>query len=160
MTRFLLASLLLPAQLQAADVTLIRDGQAVAAIFVPARLLDDPAKNPEPASIWSSLKEEDHRRRLRESVRDFAAILERISGTRVEIVAGLPAAGEKRVPILIGELAAERLGKPSKSYPYRQGFRLVVKPDAIGLAGESDLATSYAIYTLLDQLGCRWYMPS
>ena len=26
--------------------------------------------------------------------------------------------------------------------------------------GESDLAVSYAIYELLDQLGCRWYMPS
>ena len=28
------------------------------------------------------------------------------------------------------------------------------------MAGESDLGTSYAIYTLLHQLGCRWYMPS
>lgn len=27
------------------------------------------------------------------------------------------------------------------------------------MIGESDLATSYAIYTLLHDLGCRWYMP-
>ena len=50
-------------------------------------------------------------------------------------------------------------GKPQKAYPYEQGFRLVVADKGVGLAGESDLATSYAIYTLLDQLGCRWYMP-
>ena len=30
----------------------------------------------------------------------------------------------------------------------------------VGLFGESDLAASYAIYGVLDELGCRWYMPS
>src|SRR5262249_25432282 len=42
---------------------------------------------------------------------------------------------------------------------YAQGFRIVANEMGVGLAGESDLGTSYAIYTLLDQLGCRWYMP-
>src|SRR2546421_7646648 len=28
------------------------------------------------------------------------------------------------------------------------------------LHGDSDLASSYAIYTVLHQLGCRWYFPS
>src|SRR5439155_4068062 len=68
--------------------------------------------------------------------------------------------GDKRVPILIAEFAAERFGKSQKGIPYQQGFRVVVSPKGIGLAGESDLATSYAIYTLLHDLGCRWYMPS
>src|SRR5439155_566674 len=45
-------------------------------------------------------------------------------------------------------------------YPYKQGMRLLVTPQAIGLGGESDLASSYAIYELLHRLGCRWYMPS
>lgn len=148
------------AEPQAGEVVLVADGQARAAVFVPERLLDDAAKNPEPPSMWRSLKAEDNRRRLRESVKDLAAILERISGAKVEVIAGKPKADEKRLPILVGELAAERFGKPAKPFPYQQGFRLVVKPDGIGLAGESDLASSYAIYTLLDQLGCRWYMPS
>jgi hypothetical protein len=93
-------------------------------------------------------------------VRDLTGILRRISGAKVEVIAGRPAAREKRVPILVGELAAERFGKPQKAYLYGQGFRLVVSDRGAGLAGESDLGTSYAIYTLLDQLGCRWYMPS
>ena len=37
---------------------------------------------------------------------------------------------------------------------------MVVSPKGVGLFGESDLASSYAIFELLDRLGCRWYMPS
>lgn len=143
-----------------ADVTLIDNGQARVAVFVPARVMDDAKKNPEPDSVWRVGGAEDQRRRLRESVKDFAAILERISAAKVEIVSGAPPANDKRMPILIAELAEAKFGKPRKSYPYQQGLRIVVAKDAVGLTGESDLATSYAIYTLLDQLGCRWYIPS
>ncbi len=155
-----LAVLLIATSAHAAPLAIVQNGQARAAVFVPARLMDDAKKNPELDGQWHSLKSEDMRRRLRESVKDFAAVIERISGARVDIVVGKPAANDQRIPILIGELAAERFGKPLKSFPYGQGFRIVVKDGALGLAGESDLATSYALYTLLDQLGCRWYMPS
>lgn len=150
----------LAAELALADVTLVENGQPRAALFVPARLLDDAKANPEPANVQGAIKPEDERRRLRESVRDFVGIVERMSGTKLEIVYGAPPAGESRVPILVGELAVERFGKPAKSFPYQQGLRIVVARGAVGLAGESDLATSYALYTLLDQLGCRWFMPS
>jgi hypothetical protein len=153
--------LLCPAGRAAAgDAVLVADGTPRAAIFVPPRLLDDAAKNPEPAAVWRDPHPEANRRRLRESVKDLAAILQRVSGARVEVVAGKPGPGDGRLPVLVGELAAERFGKPKKSYPYRQGFRIVASEKGVGLAGESDLATSYAVYTLLEQLGCRWYMPS
>jgi hypothetical protein len=145
---------------RADDVVVVENGQARAAIFVSARLLDDASKNAEPASVWTSLKPEDTRRRLRESVKDLAAILERVSGAKLDIVTGKPKDGETRVPILVGELAVDRFGKPERNYPYQQGFRVTVSPKGIGLAGESDLGTSYAIYTFLHDLGCRWYMPS
>src|SRR5262249_18784781 len=147
-------------QAPAKDVVIIAKGKAQAAIFVPPRLMDDATKNPEPPSVWRSLRPEDNRRRLREAVKDLAGVLQRISGAKVEIVTGKPGAAEKRLPVLIGELAADKFGKPRKGYPYKQGFRLVVSDKGVGLAGESDLGTSYAVYTLLDQLGCRWYMPS
>ena len=86
--------------------------------------------------------------------------MERISGARLEIVPGIPGPAEKRLPILISEFAGERFGEPERKIPYAQGFRLVVSSKGVGLGGESDLATSYALYTLLDQLGCRWYIPS
>lgn len=151
--------LFLAAPAVAGDAVLVENGKAKAAIFVPARVMDDPAKNPERPSVWTSLKAADNRVRLRESVRDLSAILGRISGAPVPVVAGPPPKGDTRLPILIGELAADRFGKPTKPYPYGQGFRLVASEQGVGLAGESDLGTSYAVYTLLDQLGCRWYMP-
>jgi hypothetical protein len=151
--------LILSAPTRAADVVLIDNGTPCAALFVPPRLLDDARTKPEPASVWGTLQPEANRLRLRESVKDLAAILGRISGAKIDIVAGNPGPGEKRLPILVGELAAERIGKPGKSLPYAQAFRIVVTNKGIGLAGESDLATSYAIYTLLDQIGCRWFMP-
>lgn len=144
----------------AADIALTNKGKAAAVIVAPARVMDDAVKNPEPESVWRNYVAEDTRRRLRESIKDFAGILERVSGAKIEIVVGALPAGDKRVPILIGELAEAKFGKPAKSYPYKQGVRIVVAKDAVGIVGESDLATSYGIYTLLDQLGCRWYMPS
>lgn len=63
------------------------------------------------------------------------------------------------LPILIGERATPKFGPPKQTSPYNQGFRVAVSPDAIGLLGESDEATSYAIFEVLDGLGCRWYLP-
>jgi hypothetical protein len=143
-----------------ADTTLVADGQPRAAVFVSERVWDDATKNPEPAGMWRSLKAEDNRRRLRESVRDFVGIVERMSGAKLPVVVGAPQAGDARVAILVGELATSKFGPPAKKAEYQQGLRIVVGNNAVGLIGESDLATSYAVYTLLDQLGCRWFLPS
>lgn len=143
-----------------ADVTLVADGQPRAAVFVSERVWDDAAKNPEPAGVWRSLKAEDNRRRLRESVRDFVGVVERMSGAKLPVEIGPPKAGDGRVAILIGELAIEKFGPPAKKAEYQQGLRIVAAGNAVGLIGESDLATSYAVYSLLDQLGCRWFLPS
>ena len=143
-----------------ADSTLVADGQARAAVFVSERVWDDATKSPEPAGVWRSLKPEDNRRRLRESVRDFVGVVERMSGAKLPVEVGAPKAGDARVAILIGELATAKFGPPAKKAEYQQGLRIVVGNNAVGLIGESDLATSYAIYTLLDQLGCRWFLPS
>jgi len=146
--------------LSAADIVIVADGQPRAAVFVSERIWDDAAKNPEPSSVWKTLKPEDNRRRLRESVRDLVGVVERMSGAKLPIEVGAPKAGDGRIAILVGELAAARFGPPAKTAEYQQGLRIVVGNNAVGLIGESDLATSYATYTLLDQLGCRWFLPS
>jgi hypothetical protein len=151
-------ALLIP-NLAQADVTLVQDGVARATIYAPADVMsmeDKPLntlQNP-------ALRDEEFRVRLRESVQDLALYLGKMSGAKVEIVAGPPAADAKTLPILVGSLATAAYGAPGKSYPYQQGFRIVVGEKGIGLIGESNLAVSYAIYELLDELGCRWYMPS
>ena len=152
-----------PAQLgakkAARSVTLVQDGVAKVVIVAPNRVLALDASANKDVSAWNSLDPKINRLRLRDSVFDLAAVLGRMSGAKVEVVSTALSAGDKRLPIYIGELAAKALGGPQKKYPHQQGFRLIVGDKGIGLAGESDLGTSYAIYTLLDQLGCRWYMP-
>jgi hypothetical protein len=156
---FVVGWLSLASSLFAADLKLVDDGVAKCAIYVAPRLVPDPAAKTAALPAWTTLKPDDLQRRLQDSVQDLAAVLQRITGAKVDIVSGPPDAGDARIPILIGELAAQKFGEPQKNYPYQQGLRIVVNDQGIGLAGESDLATSYAIYTLLDQLGCRWFMP-
>lgn len=111
-----LAVVLLSGRECAEEIVLAANREARVAIVVPSRLMDDAKKNPEPALDWRSLKVEDQRRRLRESVKDLAAISERITGAKFEIVNHALPVGDKRLPILIGELAHEPFGKPQKDF--------------------------------------------
>jgi len=143
-----------------ADVVLVQDGVAKAAIYVSPDVMKPDLKNWKSALKTPLLEAEADRQRLRESVNDLAHYLEKMSGAKIEIVTAESATGDQRVPVLIGKVGAKSLGPVGASFAYRQAFRMVVSPKGLGLMGESDLATSYAIYELLDRLGCRWYMPS
>jgi hypothetical protein len=119
------------------------------------------APDPKAAALKGPAREAElQRQRLRESVKDLALYLGKMSGAKIEVSTAPPAPGDKRLPILVSDLAARAFGPPKKKAAFRQGFRLVVSPRGIGLLGESDLAVSYAVYELLDRLGCRWYLPS
>jgi hypothetical protein len=139
-------------------ITLVEDKHAQAAIFVSEDVMAPDKTNA--SNDFAGKEAEKQRRRLRESARDLAYYLEKISGAKIEVVTNAPTADDKRMPILIGGLAEAMFGPPQKPTPFRQGFRVVIDAKGIGLVGESDLATSYAIYELLERLGCRWFMPS
>ncbi|MDQ3622794.1 MAG: DUF4838 domain-containing protein [Verrucomicrobiota bacterium] len=142
-----------------ADIALVKDGVTQATIFVAPEVMGEdkkqPVTTPEPEK-----EAETNRRRLRESVNDLALYLEKISGAKVEVSVAERAAGDQRLPIVVGSLAAKKFGPPAQKAPAGQGFRLLVKKDGVGLIGENDLSASYAIYELLEWLGCRWFMPS
>lgn len=142
-----------------AAVTLVKDGKAQATIYASNRVMAPDAKDAS-AFKGDQREAEQQRQRLRESVKDLAHYIERITGARIEVSTKTPAKGTPAVPILVGEPAAATFGPPAKKAPFKQGFRLIVSTKGVGLLGESDLATSYAVYELLDRLGCRWYMPS
>lgn len=148
----------------AAALNLAAEGRALSTIYVsPAVMAPDKdttgLKTPD-------VEAETQRRRLRESVNDLAAYLGAMSGTQIVVTTvdapPAPAADAAApVQILVGDLAAKTFGPPAKPHPFRQGFRLVIdgKTSRVGLIGESDLAVSYAVYEVLDRLGCRWFMP-
>jgi hypothetical protein len=150
-----------------AGVVVVKNGKPRAAIYVTAETMAPDRGEVLPHVMAYALNAEAQRRRLRESVKDLALSFEKMSGAKLEIVtdpAAAPAAGT--VPIYIGDRAAALFGPVGKSYPFKQAFRVVVSSKApsssggVGLMGESDLAVTYAIYELLDRLGCRWFMPS
>ncbi len=139
-------------------VTLAEDGTAKAAIHVEARVMAPP-DNPK-IKTHRDYEVEAHRIILQGSVKDLALYLHKISGAPFEILTGPAGPTDTRVPIRVGLPATESFGLPRVKAKFGQGFRVVVSTAGVGLLGESDLATSYAIYELLDRLGCRWYIPS
>jgi hypothetical protein len=142
-----------------ADVFLVQDGAAKAAIYASPEVMaaDQPA---DPNVQNPAYFNEMDRRKLRESVKDLALYLEKISGAKVEVFPRAPQDGDKLLPILVGDLATKVFGEPGKKNSFKQGWRMVVTNKGIGLLGQSSEAASYAVYELLERLGCRWYMPS
>ena len=139
-----------------ADVTLVKKGQSRCTIRVAPRVMaGDVAVARADVAAYDA---ETDRRRLRESVRDLAHYLGAVSGAEVTVATNAPA-GEKGVDVLVGEWGQDACGPVGIEVRGGQGFRVVVKGDRVALYGESDLGSSYAIYDMLHELGCRWYMP-
>ncbi len=143
----------------AADVVLVNDSIPGCSIHVSPAVMETN-RVVDAAAPFPMQEAELQRQRLRDSVKDLALYLGKMSGAKIELILRAPQDGDKWLPILVGDIAARAFGPPAKTSPYKQGWRMVVSPKAVGLMGESDEAASYAIYELLDRLGCRWYMPS
>lgn len=144
---------------RAAEVRLSAAGRSAGVIVMPAGWAEDVAAAQELPRPAAAILQE-RRALYRESVRDLAASLGRMTGSTCEIVEGLPA-GEKRVPIYVGAEAQKVFGPVGISKAGLFGFRVVADARrGIGLYGESEVGTSYAIYELLHRLGCRWFMPT
>src|SRR5687767_4504820 len=159
---FLVFAVLTALPAAAASLKLTEDGRGLASVYVTPAVME---ADRDTAGLKNRDAEaETQRRRLRESVKDLAAYLGKMSGGQIGVVAAAqvpPAPAAPAVQILVGELATTTFGPTAKPFPYKQGFRVVVDPKTsrVGLTGESDLATSYAGYEILDRLGCRWFMP-
>ncbi|MFZ4695476.1 MAG: DUF4838 domain-containing protein [Verrucomicrobiia bacterium] len=138
------------------EVRLAEKGEAKCVIVAPAGLL---GTNASPKDVEYDVSPSGRRRLLTDSVRDLTLLLGKMSGAKIEVVEGLPA-GEKRVPIYVGAEAQKVFGRVGASKAGLYGFRVVANSKGLGLYGESEFGTSYAIYELLHRLGCRWFMPT
>lgn len=141
----------------AAPVTLIKDGQCHTAIFVAPETMAQ--KTIDYHAPYSQVTKEEQQACLRESVNDLARYLGKMSGATVLVYTRQPSAEDKVVPILIGSYADAVIGPFTMKTDFKQGYRVAVSAKGIGLQGETDEGASYAIYDLLDRLGCRWYIP-
>ena len=141
----------------AESVTLIKDGKSKTAIYVAPELMAtrDLGRDATPAERQHELL----RVRVRESVKDLALYLGKMTGATVPIHARRPDRREKAIPILIGACAAETFGPFTMETEFKQGYRLVVSRKGVGVQGETLEGVSYAVYEILDRLGCRWVLP-
>ncbi|MBN1441858.1 MAG: DUF4838 domain-containing protein [Planctomycetes bacterium] len=120
----------------AADLVLVQDGQARAAIW---RAGDGAA-----------------------AAEELAVYIEKISGAAIEIRA---VQGAREVPagepaICAGSLARELgLAAPPPTAS-GDGYRLLRKGSLLLLAGETDASTGHAACHLLEILGCRWFFDN
>jgi len=159
-----LATLAAAVRVQAgpAEVRLVEKGKAQCVIVVPKGSMKwegDTKRLNWREEFRPGNIEETQRRLQRDSVKDLALYLGKMSGATIEIAEGLPA-GERRVPIFIGAEAQAVFGPVGLSQEGLYGFRVVAGKKGVGLYGESGFGTSYAIYELLYRLGCRWFMPT
>jgi hypothetical protein len=144
----------------ASPITLGSDGKSRAVVVVSPRVMENDHDISKIPGRSRDAQRELDRRRLRESARDLSVYLGKLGGTPpAEIVTSAQVVPAGKIPIYVGELAAEKFGPVGKTFPGKQAFRYVAGQRGLGLYGESDLASSYAIYELLDKLGCRWFIP-
>ncbi len=157
----MIAIALAAAAATAAEVRLADKGGAKCVIVVPAGWTNDMQLPPElPRQAATVLQE--RRRLFRDSIRDLALYIAKMSGGTPEIVEGLPDRdNDKRIPVYVGAEAQKVFGSVGVTRDGLFGFRVVTdERKGVGLYGESEVGTSYAIYELLHLLGCRWYMPT
>ncbi len=143
----------------AADVRLADNGESRCVIVVPPGAMSREGDTEKLTGPWKVQEAERRRRLVRDSVADLQLYLGKMSGATIEIVEGLPA-GERRTPVYIGAEAQQVFGPVGISKADLYGFRVVAGSKGVGLYGESGFGTSYAIYELLHDLGCRWFMPT
>jgi len=153
-----LLSLLCASLCLAVPVTLSDNGVSRAAIYAAPEVMTPREVKPEAYLTMATIRTRQHNRLL-ESVKDLAACLGKMTSAVVPIYTRRPDAGEGTLPILIGEYADAAFGPFTLKTEFEQAWRLVVSEKGIGLQGETPESTSYAVYELLDRLGCRWYLP-
>ncbi|MHC4885272.1 MAG: hypothetical protein ACYTGH_09330, partial [Planctomycetota bacterium] len=144
----------------AGDIQLAAESKAKGGSVVPAGAMAENVKFPRNEKLYLERIAEIKRQLLRDSAKDLALYLGKVSGAEFEVVEALPR-GDRRTPIYVGSPAQKVFGPVGISKAKMFGFRVVVDARrGIGLYGESEHGTSYAIYELLHRLGCRWYMPT
>lgn len=94
----------------------------------------------------------------RHAAQELAAYLERISGARLEIIFN----DRLQSPVIaLGKILA---GQSKAMMPLREikwdGFCMVADGRNLFLAGDHPRGTLYAVYDLLETLGCRWFAPN
>ncbi|MDO8585720.1 MAG: DUF4838 domain-containing protein [Armatimonadota bacterium] len=91
---------------------------------------------------------------------ELASLIEKMTGAKPQVATVID---KSEIPatkaIVVGSLAADLGAIPPKSKYGIDGSVVQVEKDRILLAGETPLASYFAMVRLAEMAGCRWYMP-
>ncbi len=127
-----------------AEVTLVKEGRALAKLYVEPPSAN--AKDEGSGNVELAIEEINYH-------------FEKMAGTKLEVVRVSEPDAIKAPAIVIGEPALKLGAMPQKTSESREGFRLLVKNGLVLIGGESSAATVCGVYELLYRLGCDWIMP-
>jgi len=139
-------SLIFPLSAQA--VTLVKDGTAVAKVYIsPLPKPDLKARRPQPEAALAT------------AVRELNYHLEKMSGAKLEIIETDDVRNVKAPAIVLGDLAVKLGAAPQKTVESQEGYRLLNKGDLLLIGGQSDEGTLFGVMDVLEKLGCDWVLP-
>ncbi len=148
----LLAVLALSGRAGAAEFSLVRNGRPdVRIVYTNAAARGGPATAQES-------------QRFRESLDDFRAIVQRISGAEIPAVPAGDAGGDDPAgTIQIGLTPAARAAGLDQAAAKLATHGLLIRADpakkVLYLLGTTPEGNGHALYEFLESLGCRWFMP-
>jgi len=124
------------ARAESADVGLLlaEEGRALATVVVPEQA--SPS--------------------VEEAARDLARYLGRMTGAEFKVVPEGRAPAGLRMDVGPTDLARKVAGDLSGK---DERVRILAHPGGVVIAGDGELATSFAVFRFLERLGCRWLAP-
>ena len=181
----LITTSLLAGVAQPREFVLVTDGQPAATIVLPAETEFDRYLAEKKSALEKSVREANpgldekaFARLLTRSSRKLQAlekspgdeellaaeelqsVVEKISGAKLPIQRVGPADMPKEPAILLGAALARKAGLGKKiDELHKDGLLCTVERDSLVLSGRRARGTLYAVYELLEELGCRWVLP-
>jgi hypothetical protein len=144
-----------------ADVTLVKDGKAVAKIYAdaPTSLSTEEVKAPQKKAKRGESRPVPAEEDLLKAITDLNDHLQKMSGASLEVVRTDNPKDVTGPAVVLGELALKLGAVPQKKSESKEGFRLLAKDDRLLVGGESSAGTRFGVYEVLYRLGCDWVMP-
>ncbi len=102
---------------------------------------------------------EAERLELRTALCDLVDHVEAITGARLEVVPVTSPEAIAGPAIVIGTLAQQCGIAVERTDRFGEAFRIETEGDRLYLSGAGQCGTAYAIYELLERLGCDWVLP-
>ncbi|MEI6168996.1 MAG: DUF4838 domain-containing protein [bacterium] len=149
------------AALQSHALDLVKDGQPLATIVLPADPVQDQIAQTQATTNKAKAKPKPAKPKEDDELlaaEELQSIIEKISGAKLPIQRGgaMPAGPA----IVLGNAYASEAGFGKEIGKLTtDGILCVVKGNALYLSGQRPRGTLYAAYDFLESLGCRWVMP-